>query len=418
MNESQGRFCRLYRPIGALLLLLPILFLLLRSCNAPAVVAPSVQPTTAAPTAAPRTAVPTMVQIALPILNVPKAGDVTPEGVTLSGQGQPGTTIELWDGGTRLGSALVGTDGVWKLLATLGAGAHKLAVRTVDASGRVLNELPSMEVVVPAAAVPTATVVVAPTAAPIALPSLNLPGTADFTASGIRLSGSGQPGATVELWDGAIKLGTAVVGGDGEWTLLSQLSAGTHRIAVRTVDTAGKTLNELSATEITIPQAIAMPVLNTPTLGDFAPDGVKLSGTGQPGATLELWEGTTRLGSVVVGADGTWSYGHKLAAGAHRLTVRTVDAAGALINESAAIELVVPATVGPQLGEGQAYIVQPGDWLMKLARRFYNDAGLYTLIVDGTNAKAATDATFATVPDPNVIWVGDKLWIPAEPAAK
>jgi nucleoid-associated protein YgaU len=41
---------------------------------------------------------------------------------------------------------------------------------------------------------------------------------------------------------------------------------------------------------------------------------------------------------------------------------------------------------------------------------------LYTLIIEGTNAKAAVDPTFAKITDPDRIEPGQKLWIPARPA--
>jgi len=55
---------------------------------------------------------------------------------------------------------------------------------------------------------------------------------------------------------------------------------------------------------------------------------------------------------------------------------------------------------------------------MNLARRYYGDANLYTRIIDGTNARAAVDFTFARITNPNLIMVGQKLWIPAKPAGK
>lgn len=66
--------------------------------------------------------------------------------------------------------------------------------------------------------------------------------------------------------------------------------------------------------------------------------------------------------------------------------------------------------------EGQAYVVQTGDWLSKLADKFYGDPQAWQVIVDATNAKSATDSTFAPIADPNRIEVGQKLWIPATSA--
>lgn len=66
--------------------------------------------------------------------------------------------------------------------------------------------------------------------------------------------------------------------------------------------------------------------------------------------------------------------------------------------------------------DGQSYTVQTGDWLSKLADKFYGDTQAWQVIVDATNAKAATDNTFAPITNPNLIEVGQKLWIPTAAA--
>lgn len=62
---------------------------------------------------------------------------------------------------------------------------------------------------------------------------------------------------------------------------------------------------------------------------------------------------------------------------------------------------------------GEVYTVQAGDWLSKLAEKYYGDMLAYPTIVEATNVKAAEDASFAVIDDPNLIEVGQKLWIPA-----
>ena len=63
---------------------------------------------------------------------------------------------------------------------------------------------------------------------------------------------------------------------------------------------------------------------------------------------------------------------------------------------------------------GEEYTVQADDWLSKIAERFYGNPLAYPLIVDGTNAQAAEDDSFAVITDPNRIEVGQKLWISPE----
>ncbi|HXW00905.1 MAG TPA: copper resistance protein NlpE N-terminal domain-containing protein, partial [Anaerolineae bacterium] len=72
-------------------------------------------------------------------------------------------------------------------------------------------------------------------------------------------------------------------------------------------------------------------------------------------------------------------------------------------------------TVGLALAQapaGQEYIVQPGDRLTTIAVQFLGNPGAYPQIVEATNAKAAEDATFAPIDDPNLLIAGQKLWIP------
>jgi carbonic anhydrase len=68
--------------------------------------------------------------------------------------------------------------------------------------------------------------------------------------------------------------------------------------------------------------------------------------------------------------------------------------------------------------EGQAYTVQAGDWLSKIAEKYYGDVMAYPLIVEATNAKAKEDSSFATITDPDMIEVGQKLWIPVAAGAE
>jgi iron(III) transport system substrate-binding protein len=73
---------------------------------------------------------------------------------------------------------------------------------------------------------------------------------------------------------------------------------------------------------------------------------------------------------------------------------------------------------GPRQQEGgQEYIVQADDWLSKLAEKSYGDVLAWPVIWKATNAKATEDDSFVAIPNPNVIEVGQKLWIPDEAAA-
>lgn len=63
-------------------------------------------------------------------------------------------------------------------------------------------------------------------------------------------------------------------------------------------------------------------------------------------------------------------------------------------------------------GEGEIYTVQAGDSLSRIAEKYYGDAGAYLAIIEATNARSVDDSSFTPVTDPNLIQVGQKLWVP------
>src|SRR5262245_43307880 len=63
-------------------------------------------------------------------------------------------------------------------------------------------------------------------------------------------------------------------------------------------------------------------------------------------------------------------------------------------------------------------VVQADDWLSKLADKFYGDPLAFPAIAEATNAKAATDSSYATIANVDVIEVGWKLCIPSKESAQ
>jgi hypothetical protein len=72
------------------------------------------------------------------------------------------------------------------------------------------------------------------------------------------------------------------------------------------------------------------------------------------------------------------------------------------------------AIAGPtwQASDGEAYTVQAGDWLSKIAEKYYGASVNYPRIIEATNAKAVEDRSFASISDANLIVPGQRLWIP------
>ncbi len=63
-----------------------------------------------------------------------------------------------------------------------------------------------------------------------------------------------------------------------------------------------------------------------------------------------------------------------------------------------------------------AYTIQESDWLSKISEVAYGNPHLYYRIIEGTNKKAASDASFTNIGSANTLKVGQKIWIPNPPS--
>jgi YVTN family beta-propeller protein len=260
-------------------------------------------------------------------------GDTTP---TFGGTAEPGVTVELFRGTTSLGTT-VATAGVWSFTAgVIADGSHGITARVRDAAG---NESPSsaaLDLTI------DATAPAAPSAPDLAAVSDTGASSSDdlTTDTTPSFAGTAEASSQVELSAGTNLLGTATTDATGHWVFNSGVvAAGTHAITARATDAAGN-VSAVSATlTITIdtsaPAAPSAPDLDAASdtgasstdnlTGDTTPT---LVGTAESGAAVELYEGTTLLGSAIA-TGGAWTItSSALSEGAHSLTVRATDAAG------------------------------------------------------------------------------------------
>ncbi len=145
--------------------------------------------------------------------------------------------------------------------------------------------------------------------------------------------GTAEVGRTVELREGGTLLGSAVAT-SGTWSIdTTTLGAGVHTLVATTVDAAGN-VGTSATVDVTIdltPPAVAITTIAGAT-NDTTPT---ITGTAETGATVQLREGATVLGSVVA-SGGTWSItSSALAEGVHNLTAQATDPAGNVATTSA-----------------------------------------------------------------------------------
>lgn len=162
--------------------------------------------------------------------------------VTITGTAEAGSTVELFNGETSLGTATADDEGNFSVDVTLPEGEASITATATDAAGNVGA----------ASAVLTVTV---DSTAPDAPGALDLDASDDDGASdsdnvtdrtdGLTISGTAEAGSTVELFDGETSLGTVVADAEGNFSLDVDLAAGERSITARATDAAGN-VSELS----------------------------------------------------------------------------------------------------------------------------------------------------------------------------
>ena len=181
--------------------------------------------------------------------------------------------------------------------------------------------------------------------------------------------GTGLAGETIRVFDGTTLLGTTVVQANGSWSLTptTTLTDGPHTFKAIEVDAAGnESVPSNNYGVIVDTQAPAKPTItgvdddvgavqgNVPNGGttDDAQPGIK--GKAEAGATVQVFDGTTLIGTAIANAGGDWTLAvvASLARGAHNFTAVATDTAG---NPSAASD-PYGITVDPSL----VVIVNPG----------------------------------------------------------
>ena len=249
----------------------------------------------------------------VPVVAIATIGGATNQpGLTLTGTGEAGSTVVILDGASDLGSTTVAEDGSWTKTVTLsGDGSHTLTAVDTDAAGNTATSAGVaflLDTLAPAVAIAN-------------------PGGLTNQASQ-TFTGTGEAGVTVALFDGALALGTTTVADDGTWSRLAVLDGqGAHSITARATDAVGNstTTAPLAFTLDSIAPALA--ILTPGVLTRVA--GQTIIGTGEAGATVTLFDGTTEIGSLTIGGSGTWVTPVTLVGdGLHAITARGTDAAG------------------------------------------------------------------------------------------
>jgi VCBS repeat-containing protein len=322
-----------------------------------------------APVTAPDITPPNIPVIGSVVDNVPdhtgnlSNGDLTNDDKpTISGTAEANSIVKIYDNGTLIGTVNADGTGAWTFTPTtsIGQGSHNLTVTATDAAGNVSQPGAAFNINVDSIA-PTAPTItqVYDDVGTITGPVSNNGATNDPTPT---LSGSGEPGSTITVYDGLNVLGTTTVNGNGTWTFTptTPLLDGPHSFTVTASDAAGNVTAPSAPWNVelltVLPNAptIGEIIDNvSPDLGPVLPGGSTndpqpvINGTAGANAVVQIYDGTTLIGTVTADGSGAWTFKptQPLSEGSHTLNVYVTDAAGN--TSSATTQIVVIDTAPP-----------------------------------------------------------------------
>ncbi|WP_432700889.1 Ig-like domain-containing protein [Kluyvera cryocrescens] len=296
------------------------------------------------------------------------SGDSTNDGTPIiSGTAEPGTTVSIYDGGSILGTTLVGQDGQWGFTPkpALSEGTHHITTIVTDAAGNNSAVSPDFVLIVDTKAPDPVT--------DLLVTDNKAPAVGTITAGEVTndatpvLSGKAEPGSDIIIYDKGIEIAHTVTDANGHWglELTTPLSDGPHGLTVVAVDAAGNASQPTAELVFSVDTSAPLAAINITVIDDVGPikgaltsggttddTSPTLSGRAEPNSTVSIYDGANLLGQVVVDASGGWSFtpGMPLGNGLHQFTTVVTDAAGNASPPSPGFNLTITPVADPISG--------------------------------------------------------------------
>jgi len=262
----------------------------------------------------------------VPLITAPANGFTSSSpSVMLSVSGLPGATLHVYDKGSLVAQFLIGSDGTGSADLSLGYGTHSLtATQTLNGQTSAATNPVSGSIL------PPAPVLATPIHGYVS------------TNTTVPVSGTGVPGATVNVFDNGIALATLLADGSGRFSGLLTLAHGIHPLTFSQSQTG---VTGPATAAITITLVPAAPVITAPVDGSSSLNPlVTVTGTGTPGATLSLSSGGSLIATAVVDADGNFNTVISLSPGVHLLTaIQAKGGQTSAASEAVSISIRPPA---------------------------------------------------------------------------
>jgi nucleoid-associated protein YgaU len=253
----------------------------------------------------------------------------------------------------------------------------------------------------------------------------------------VVIAGRATPDCTIVVRDGDAVVGTATVDRRGDWVLVPDepLRPGDRQLSLFAECGEAEPVESDRVVVLSVPEqgtgalAVAVArdgsaparVLQTPGGGGSAGSGtstevavaavdyddsgdVALSGTAPPGSTVQVYVDNELIGRATADEQGQWTLtpDRKVDPGSYTLRVDQVSPDGKVVARAQ-----IPFVRGEPLTDlppGRVVIIQPGDYLWRIARERYGSGFQYTLIYDANRQQ---------IRDPDLIFPGQIFVMPA-----
>ncbi|MDY0927299.1 Ig-like domain-containing protein, partial [Enterobacter sp. CFBP8995] len=301
-------------------------------------------------------------------------GNVQPYGFTddnlptIIGTAPAGQMVTVYVDGMAVGSVVSAANGQWSFTPTvaLNEGLNEISVSATDANGNVSPTSGAYPIIVDTIAPVIGNAQLNDDVGQVQGPIVNGSVTDDATPT---LTGQGELGATIIIYDNGIEIGRVPVDAQGDWsfTPAPALPDGEHSFSHQVQDRAGNQspistpidfVVDTTGVAVSIDYAIddAGSITGNLATGAATDDTTPtLVGKATARSVVEIFQDGFSIGSVVANARGEWSFTPDIALeeGVHAFTVTATNAAQQTVTSS---EFSLEIDLTPPVNDGISYV--------------------------------------------------------------
>ncbi|ARC58246.1 hypothetical protein AS850_14265 [Frondihabitans sp. 762G35] len=219
--------------------------------------------------------------------------------VTFTGRGNPGSKVTIMNGARTIGSvASVPASGNWSFTATMNYADYNLtAYNKKVPTGAVTSQQPLHITVIDATA-----------ARPFVISTPANNSTVETTDKSVRFSGTGNAGGKVTIMNSSRNIGTADVDQNGQWSFTATMNYADYDLTAYYKKVPAGAVTSQQALKITVTPGQLGFAIGSPATGTTVDKGnISFTGTGKAGSTVTIFLNSSKRGSAITAADGTWT---------------------------------------------------------------------------------------------------------------